>query len=601
MANESTVSERSKTEMSDPVQQHSFSHSVSRLRKVTLTLLPEGVVILVVLALWVPRLSGSIDLRWDGAVYYLLGTSLAKGDGYRIPSEPGSPQALQYPPLLPAVVAVHERILGTTEPSVVGPWLRFTYATIFAIYALAVLRLARRYLGPLLATGATLLCLLNPYTIFLSDLLFAELPFALISVLFVLVAGTPLLRRENWSREAGSFALASVGFFLRSAGIVLLAAWALEAGLQRRWRPLIVRGGLALLPVIGWQSYVAHVRATPAYSHPAYSYQRASYQYYNVSYAENLALVDPFAPELGKLDARRLVARLAKNLASIPAVIGEIVSAKEKDWRGTMLWAQRLAFNQKLFPLGLVKIPLLALAALALAGLAVFLLRQEWLPVLVVSGSIALVCVTPWPAQFARYLQPLSPFLTIAAVLGLYELCVALSKTTFKRAGEFVPWLGAALLLCATTVEIHTAQWAFTERAKQPVVFASRDMGHGSKWFMYDRSWQVWEQAVNWLNGNVPSTAIIAATSPHFYYLQTGRLAVFPPMEADLNGERKLLDSVPVSYVIVDELASLDAARRYVLPAVESDTVNWKLVYKAGDTAIYERRRAERHRSDTGT
>ena len=68
----------------------------------------EAVVVAIALLVWLPRLSGSIDLRWDGGVDHLLGTSLAEGHGYRIPSEPGSPEALQYPPLLPAVVALHQ-------------------------------------------------------------------------------------------------------------------------------------------------------------------------------------------------------------------------------------------------------------------------------------------------------------------------------------------------------------------------------------------------------------------------------------------------------------------------------------------------------------
>ena len=53
---------------------------------------PETVVLVIALLLWVPRLLGPIDLRWDGSVYYLLGTSLAQGYGYRILSEPGLPK-----------------------------------------------------------------------------------------------------------------------------------------------------------------------------------------------------------------------------------------------------------------------------------------------------------------------------------------------------------------------------------------------------------------------------------------------------------------------------------------------------------------------------
>ena len=40
--------------------------------RVMMTFWSEAVVIAVALSLWVPRFSGSIDLRWDGSVYYLL-------------------------------------------------------------------------------------------------------------------------------------------------------------------------------------------------------------------------------------------------------------------------------------------------------------------------------------------------------------------------------------------------------------------------------------------------------------------------------------------------------------------------------------------------
>ena len=98
--------------------------------------------------LWAPRLSGPIDLRWDASVYYVLGTSLAAGHGYRIISEPGSPEALQYPPLLPAVVALYQRALGSNDPAIVAPWFRVSYAALFLIYSISVLALAKTYLRP---------------------------------------------------------------------------------------------------------------------------------------------------------------------------------------------------------------------------------------------------------------------------------------------------------------------------------------------------------------------------------------------------------------------------------------------------------------------
>src|ERR1700751_229105 len=79
-----------------------------------------GVLLLVWLALWIPRLTGPINFRWDASAYYILGTALAEGKGYRLLSEPGQIEAVQYPPLLPAIVAAHQRVLGTNDYFKVG-------------------------------------------------------------------------------------------------------------------------------------------------------------------------------------------------------------------------------------------------------------------------------------------------------------------------------------------------------------------------------------------------------------------------------------------------------------------------------------------------
>jgi hypothetical protein len=546
----------------------------------------EALVIAIAVLLWLPRLSGPIDLRWDASVYYLLGTSLANGDGYRIASEPGSPEALQYPPLLPAFIALHQRALGTSDVVIVGSWLRITYAILFSIYAVAILRLARRYLRPIFAVTATLLCVLNPFTIFLSDLLFAEIPFAVLSVLFALAAETS--SPPERLREAGSFALATAGFLLRSAGLALLGAWVLQAVMWRRWKLAAVRGILALLPFVAWQAYVARVHSSPAYSHPAYEYQRAPYQYYNVSYAENMKLIDPFQPELGRLTSSALLTRIASNLTTIPGAMGQIVSAKEKDWRGTMLWLQGLVTHRSLFPISLIRVPIFALAVLVVAGLVAFLYRRAWIMLFIVLGSIALVCATPWPGQFTRYLEPLSPFLAIAAVLGLCTIAQGLSERSATRSAVWVQAAAAALLLASVVVELHTAAWLFGERARQRVAFAGKGGEAQAKWFIYDETWRAWQEATQWVAANASPKAILATSAPHFYYLQTGRLAVLPPMEADGTKERQLLARVPANYVVVDELEFPDIARRYVGPAVANDS-GWRQVYSAQGTKVYER------------
>jgi hypothetical protein len=59
---------------------------------------------------------------------------------------------------------------------------------------------------------------------------------------------------------------------------------------------------------------------------------RAPYQFYNVTYAENLKLVDSFKPELGSLSKRATVKRFADNLLVMPASLGETISMPRTFW-----------------------------------------------------------------------------------------------------------------------------------------------------------------------------------------------------------------------------------------------------------------------------
>src|SRR3989454_11771005 len=102
------------------------------------------VLLVLVMVIWLPRFSGPIDLRWDAGVYYVLGTSLAEGKGYKLLNEPGNIDATQYPPLLPGIVAAHQWILGTSDPTIVGHWMRLSSFLIFTIYIFIIYLMTRR-------------------------------------------------------------------------------------------------------------------------------------------------------------------------------------------------------------------------------------------------------------------------------------------------------------------------------------------------------------------------------------------------------------------------------------------------------------------------
>lgn len=523
---------------------------------------------------WLPRLEGPLDLRWDGAVYYVLGTSLAEGRGYRLLNEPGEIEANQYPPMLPAVIAAHQRLLGTNDPVVVGRWLRSTYFLVFIIYILAVYFMARSQLPAAYALATALVCLFSPLTYHLSDLCFPEIPFALTTTLFA------LSNRRSDKRIYGllSALLAVAAYALRTAGIALLAAWVVESILKRELRRTALRLGVSAIAVGGWLSYISAVESGSQYGNPAYGYQRANYLYYNVSYTNNVfRLKDPFAPEMGPPSFGDISARFVDNLKTFPASIGESVSSGKRLWE----WEWD-AFN-RLSPLHLSApwmpdLALSALGCLVIGGVGLLLNKRQWFIPLYILFSTALICLTPWPQQFTRYLAPLVPFLCLSMFTFLFKLQVVSREIV---GGKYR--LRATVLIAAAVALILAQQWITVyliyTKWHQRVAYSAPNGGSVAyRLFFYHDAYRALDAGIDWMKLRAKPGDVVASSVPHWVYLRTGLKSVMPPFELDPREAQRLLESVPVDYLIVDEGLALDT-RKYTLPVAQTFPDKWKRVY----------------------
>lgn len=535
--------------------------------------------------LWLPRFRGPIDLRYDAGVYYILGTSLAEGKGYRLLNEPGEIEAVQYPPLLPAFVAAHQAALGTEDPATAGQALRLSYYLLFTLYLLAAHALARQHLAARHALLVAVICALSAQGVFMSDLLFAEIPFALVATLFAVLNH----RSDGVPRFFLTAGAGAAAFLLRTTGVALLAAWVVESLAKRHWKQALLRVAVSAVPVLGWQAYVGHVTAGEGYRHPAYAYQRAAYQFYNVSYAENVfLLVDPFTPERGRPAAGDLARRFVENLATLPLSLGDGVTVSPVAWKGGAEAVRSLTGSD--IPPWVLRTPAALVGCMVLAGAVWFVTRKEWFLPAYLAASAGLLCLTPWPAQFPRYLVPLTPVLALCLMrfllpFGEYTRNQASCRWRPVGAMTFATVIG---LVLGTNACVDLYAFLFRHAPVHP-----QANGSGGRLFYYDRKWEEFDAALAWLSGRGEPGGVVATTAPHWAHLKTGRKAVLPPLEKDPARAHELLDSVPVTYVIVDELEFLDVSRRYAAPVVETFPQAWRLVYLSpgGGLRVYERTR----------
>ena len=538
----------------------------------------------IAVALWLPRLRGPLDMRYDSGVYYILGTSLAEGRGYRLLNEPGAIEAIQYPPLLPAFAAAHQVLLGTSDVAVAGHALRLTMLLLSVGYVLAVFAMSRRILSPGYAFLAALFTALHPQTVFMSDMFSAEIPFAFATVLFfvVLLGGT-----ERWRNPIAGL-LAVVAYAFRAAGLALLVAWVAESVLRRRGREALLRGAVALVAVAAWTGYTASVKSSAEYRSPAYPYQRADYQYYNVAYAENMSYIDPFRPELGRASKSDLALRMVGNVKSLPWTIGEAVSIHYGWWVAEVRKANMFLPGLHA-PEWLADIAMVGLSAAVAVGIVLLALNGQWLMGLYLAGSVFLMCVTPWPGQFTRYMTPLTPFLVLALLYALHPLTARTSSATrWRRRTRAVV---AAVIGLILVQQCYTMVKLFSKHHQVAVYRDAAGRSHEQRLFFYFDSWTQHEKAIEWLAQHARPGEMVGTSTPHWIYLMTSLPSVMPPFEIDAGRAQRLMDAVPLSYLVVDSLEFVDVGRRYTMPVIEATPDRWEMVYRGagGAPRIYRR------------
>lgn len=551
-----------------------------------------GVLLVVVVLMWVPRLGGPIDLRFDGGVYWITGTSLARGDGYRLLNEPGEVRSMQYPPGLPLIVAAHQWAMGSHDLLTVGPALRITYALMSVALTMSVYVLARGHLRPAWAAMAALIAAFYPFSYYLSDVLYTEVPYALLAIWLAILLRRGTEAGRGWGPEVAGGVMVAGAFLLRTAGVALMAAWVGEAMFRRRWRVMAVRAAVCLVPFVAWQGYVWSVTSSAEYATPAYDYQRAPWYYSNVPYAVNSRLVDPFEPELGVADAGDLVVRVGGNLLVAPEAMGQAAALPRDYWE----WAYFLLQPR----LGLPDLTALSpaitftLGALVLAGLVLMLRRRAWFFALFVIASTGIVCLTPWPEQFVRYLAPATPFLSTLLVLTLVT-CADVMRRRFGRLGgtRFSPFhaLVAFILLGIMASQLATVAATYRHYRQEVTYYDEQGAPHRHRQFYYDRKWRALHAAQDWVATQARPGDVMATSTPHTAYAHTGVKSVILPLEIDRERALALLDSVPVRFVVLDDVGYPEISSRYGAPAVEARPDRWRLVHEEawGNARVYER------------
>ena len=487
----------------------------------------EAVAILVVLAALLATWDPKLYFNGDNIDYMMLAREVRGGDLW--PSE-------KYPPLFPILLAPVQALFGLRLGPQKGLVLAFAVGSLLLVAAL----LRRR--RPAAARPWLLFALMAAVPVVeFSHYVMSEIPF-----LFFLLGAVLALERlaertepRDWRvaiRDRRTWAVAAwlmAAFYTRSAGAAAIAGALAWLAASRRSRDGLILAGACGLLAIPW--LVAAGSATGG-----------------SPYLRQLALVNPYYPELGALGPLTLMERVAENARGYLANLAPTLAFP-------LLYSSTYsppAVQKTFAPLWLS----LPLAVPLVLGWARALLRRDAAAFLL-GASLLLLLV--WPAVWisSRFLVPLVPFL----VLFWWE---GWAWPTDGKAPRLWPRVRAVVLALLVLLS-----------ARNLVFYAQESRAYPPEWMHYF-------DLLHAARDRLPREAVIVDRKPGFVTFVTERRAQMFPREGDPERMWTALRRAGATHVVLPPLP-YDDINRYLRPALEGGREHYRLVHATPEPAAY--------------
>lgn len=193
---------------------------------------PLIVILVLGLLLAVPLLNQHLVPAGDNSTYMILGQALVTGRGYKMISDPRSPDMGLYPPGYPLLLGGVLALTGTQNDLLAGilPCKLLSVVLYLGTVAL-VYQLVRRR-DPSLAIATALLTAVNPHILYYATEVGTEIPYLFLSLACLLA-----FERYLHNPSAGNLGLTVImlvlAFYVRSIALVMAVAFALYLVVHR--------------------------------------------------------------------------------------------------------------------------------------------------------------------------------------------------------------------------------------------------------------------------------------------------------------------------------------------------------------------------------
>ncbi|MFZ0522951.1 MAG: hypothetical protein WAL95_18125 [Candidatus Acidiferrales bacterium] len=211
------------------------------------------------------RPANYFGLTQDDTVYFSSAKALAEGQGYILPSVPGTPKATHYPVLYPWILSWVWR-LNPSFPSNVtdAAGLTITFGCLFLSAAFLFFRQLNALSDPE-ALLLTLLCALQPIVRVYSANVLSDIPFAAFALVVIVLSNFALRRSPGAVPAAACGVLVGLSMFVRVLGVPIAAGVLAAMLLRREWRKGAIFGACVapFFAALAWRALLSAPNQAP--------------------------------------------------------------------------------------------------------------------------------------------------------------------------------------------------------------------------------------------------------------------------------------------------------------------------------------------------
>ena len=502
-------------------------------------------VLALALLLAVPLLNEHLVPAGDNSTYLILGQALVTDQGYRMVSDPRSPDMGLYPPGYPLLLAGVLALTGTQDNllSAIVPCKLLSVVLYLGTLVLIYQLLLRR--NAALAVATALLTAVSPNMLYYATEVGTEIPFLFVS-LCCLWAFERYLRKPTAGTLGLTVIMLVLAFYVRSIALVIAAAFALYLVVRRpsppAAKPRWLRDAIVLSVTVAALEAPWFIRGrTLPDTGSAVGLGRGYFGLYFTS--------DPYGTARASLSD--WIARLAQNVHSYVFDIWPTVLFPHAEKISTALGTVGAAFA-------------LLITLLLVLGFLLELRRghvSEWYV-----ATFFASCVTYMWAQ-SRLILPIIP-LAIYYFLVAIHSALELTVNTCRRlasSGRRITIYAFAVACVVLVLSALVAQG----RAIQ------RNLRYGlgkplATYYQTSAEWTSYLQAMNWIAENgAPASAVICRKADLMYIVTGHRALEYPYSQDGMALKRSVADS-HVEYIIEDAFKWTGTTTDYLRPALRA-------------------------------